>query len=143
MNNVPSSRINRIAHHIRTLRLHDDAFDPWVTGLEYVNQLKELDIPQQSWNQYEFENTFSIKNAQTAGHNEQRKPEWDRLAWDFVGFKQLTFLQLENWFGGEGLLARVLDSVAGTVEVLQLYQILDILPGAFHLDDQADDAMSL
>ncbi|KAF8932975.1 hypothetical protein BGZ47_011083 [Haplosporangium gracile] len=122
MDNVPSSRINYIAHHIHSLRLQDDAFDPRFTGLEYVNQLKELAIPQQSWNQYEFENTFGVQLQK-------------RL--------QLRFLQLNNWFGGEGLLARVLDSVAGTVEVLQLYQILDVLPDAFNMDDHADDAISL
>ncbi|KAG0309056.1 hypothetical protein BGZ97_013173 [Linnemannia gamsii] len=156
MNNVPSSRINYIAHHIRTLRFHDDAIDPWFTGLEYVNQLKELDIPQQSWSQYEFENACSVKlqkrlvrtNSEGLrglawhGYGIEFQPAYFDME-DFVGFKQLTFLQLHNWFGGEGLLARVLDNVAGTVEVLQLYLILGILPGAFNLDDQADDAVSL
>lgn len=156
MNNVPSDRINRIAHHIRTLRFHDDAFDPWVTGLEYVNQLKELDIPRQSWSQYEFANTFSVKMQKQLVRT--NSVALSGLAWhgygiafqpayfdveDFMGFNQLTFLQLDNWFGGEGLLARVLDSVARTVEVLQLYQISDILLGAFNLDDQADDAVLL
>ncbi|KAF9147795.1 hypothetical protein BG015_010513 [Linnemannia schmuckeri] len=156
MNNVPSSRINYIAHHIRTLRLQDDAFDPRFTGLEYVNQLKELDIPQQSWNQYEFENMFGVQLQKRLvrtngeglralawhGYGIAFQPAYFDMG-DFVGFKQLRFLQLDKWFGGEGLLARVLDSVAGTVEVLQLYQILDVLPGAFNMDDHADDAMSL
>ncbi|KAG9072983.1 hypothetical protein KI688_000764 [Linnemannia hyalina] len=156
MFNVPSTRINRIGHHIRTFRLQDDAFDPGLTGLEYVNQLKELDIPQQSWNQYEFENAFGVqvqkRLVRTNGEGLKA------LAWygygiafqpayfdvdDFVRLKHVTFLRLDSWFGGEGLLARVLDCVAGTVEVLQLHQILDVLPGAFNLDDQADDAMSL
>ncbi|KAF9548678.1 hypothetical protein EC957_005917 [Mortierella hygrophila] len=156
MLNVPSTRINRIGHHIRTFRLQDDAFDPRLTGLEYVNQLKELDIPQQSWSQYEFENAFGVqvqkRLVRTNGEGLKA------LAWygygiafqpayfdvdDFVRLKQVTFLRLDSWFGGEGLLARVLDCVAGTVEVLQLYQIQDVLPGAFNLDDQADDAMSL
>lgn len=156
MKNVPSSRINRIGHHIRTLRLQDDTLDPCFTGLEYVNQLKELDIPQQSWNQYEFENTFGMqlqkRLVRTNGEGLMA------LAWhgygiafqpayfdveDFKRLRHVRSLRLDSWFGGEGLLARVLDCVAGTVEVLQLYQIVDVLPGAFNMDDQADDAMLL
>ncbi|KAG0073256.1 hypothetical protein BGZ89_008156 [Linnemannia elongata] len=156
MYNVPSTRINRIGHLIRTLRLQDDAIDPHFTGLEYVNQLRELDIPQQSWNQYEFENTFGMQIQKRLvrtncdglralawhGYGVAYHPAYFDLE-DFMWLRHVRFLRLDTWFGGQGLLARVLDGVSGTVEILELYQIVDVLPGAFNMDDQADDAISL
>ncbi|KAK3845664.1 MAG: hypothetical protein J3R72DRAFT_435392 [Linnemannia gamsii] len=158
MKNFPSSRIDDISYHIRIFQLCDEAIAPGSTSLHLVNRLTQLDIPRQSWNQLEIESPFGVRLQKQlvrtncadlvalswhgyGGLNNTNLAYFD--VEDFVGFKSLTFLRLEHWFGGEGLLARVLDGVAGTLEVLQLHCISDILPGAFTIDDEVDNVTTL
>ncbi|KAF9123490.1 hypothetical protein BGW39_008924 [Mortierella sp. 14UC] len=158
MKYLPSSRIDDIAYHIRIFQLCDDTIDPGPTSLRYVNRLTQLDIPRQSWTQLEIESAFGVRlQKQLVRTN---CADLVALSWhgygglkhtsvacfdleDFVGFKSLTFLRLEYWFGGEGLLARMLDGVAGTLEVLHLHYISNVLPGAFAIDDEVDNVSTM
>ncbi|KAF9903728.1 hypothetical protein EC991_003422 [Linnemannia zychae] len=158
MKYLPSPRIDDISYHIRIFQLCDEVIHPGPTSLRYVNRLTQLDIPRQSWTQLDIESTFGARlQKQLVRTN---CADLVALSWhgygglkntnvayfdleDFIGFKCLTFLRLEHWFGGEGLLAKVLDGVAGTLEVLQLHCISDILLGAFTIDDEEDNVSTM
>ncbi|KAF9931913.1 hypothetical protein FBU30_009334 [Linnemannia zychae] len=150
MNNLPSSRIDAISHHIRYLRLNDDSIDPNITSMRYVNELTELDIPRQGWNELEImnlsgqqlqkqlvrTNTPRLKTLSWYGYGVAHEPAYLDPA-DFHNMERLTFLQLDHWYGGEGLLTRILLCVADTLQVLHLSEISDVSRKDFEIDEDA------